>query len=464
VLNLVTVSQVTGFSEISWTLSPSPDVKGYVVYVFINDEGYAIDTIRNPLASNYTHSSLISSEVSRSYVVAAFDNAGNISTLSNVLKTIYLTSRLDSCSGKIEIGWNSYPSYPREVLSYTILGSLNGGAYTEAGKVPKDVNSYTISQFSFNAQYCFIVRADMEDGFASVSNNRCLSTKMQVPPQWINAGYATVGSANNILLSFTIDPASEIRSYILERKTGVSGSYSQIHHFKEKGETFVYSDANADIRKINHYRLSALNSCNIPVTVSNIASNIVPELNRQGDDIILSWNPYKEWRGGVGSYILSVKTGSGYEDMYTILPYDTLFTVRYSDIMYEVAGNEVCFIIKAFEAFNPYGVPGESHSSDICTEVTEIITVPNVFTPDNNLVNDLFFTVLSFTPEGYHLLITDLRRKTVYESRDHTQAWDGTRGGDPLPEGVYLWYLEVRTPSGKAVKRRGTVTIIRQGR
>ena len=463
VLNLVTVSQTTGFSEISWTLSASTDVSGYVVYYFINDEGYSIDTIRNPLISSYIHKSQISSELSRSYVVAALDSAGNISPLSNILNTIFTAASLDSCNNEIQITWNSYPSFPRQVEGYTILYSVNGGVFSEAGNTSKDTKSFILSDFTFNAQYCFVVRANLEGGLSSVSNRRCLSTRMQRPPLWINAEYATVGPENEIRLSFKIDPDSETKSYNLERKTGSSGSFDQIYQFTGNAKSFLYTDARADVSKVNYYRLSAVNSCNVEITMSNLASNIVLSLDQIENNIKLAWNPYKEWNGTVSAYRLYIKTGMDYEERYTILPPDTSFTVIYSDLMYEVSGYEVCFVIRAYEGSSPYGDPGESCSQEICAPVTEKITVPNIFTPDNNLVNDHFAPVLSFTPVEYHLVITDIQRKTVFETRDHSQKWDGTKSGDPVSEGVFLWFIEIRTPSGKSVFHTGTVTVIRPG-
>ena len=309
VLNLVTVSQLSGYSEIYWDLSPSPDVSGYVVYTYTNYEGYAIDTIHNPLISSYIHTSLISSELSRSYVVAALDSSGNISPLSNVLNTIYTTAALDSCNNKIQITWNSYPSYPRQLEGYTILYSVNGSAFSEAGNTSKDIKSFILSDFTVNAQYCFVIRANLEGGLSSVSNRRCLSTRMQKPPQWINAEYATISPENEILLSFRIDPDSETKSYSLERKTGSSGSYGQIYQFTGNAKSFLYADAQADISKVNYYRLSAVNNCNVAITVSNPASNIVLSLDQVENDIKLAWNPYKEWNGTVNEYRVFIKTG-----------------------------------------------------------------------------------------------------------------------------------------------------------
>jgi len=463
-LELVTVDMLTGFSELEWSLSPSPDVSGYVVYTFINDAGFAIDTIHSSIIKEYVHPSLITSEKSMSYVIAAFDNAGNISTLSNFINSIYATALLDSCNNRIEIRWNSYPSFPRQVTGYTVLYSLNSGVLTEAGTVSSETNSFIFGGFQFDSQYCFIVRANLQGGGSSSSNTRCISTRMQRPPRWINADFATVVPENGILVSFKVDPESEISSYLLERKTGGSGTFSQLYSFNRNSASFQYNDETADKSKINFYRLSAVNSCKKPVTVSNLASNIVPVLVSHDDEISVSWNPYREWNGGVSSYSLFVSTGNELEERYSSVPPDTGITIRYSDIMYEMTGFDVCFMIEAREGSNPYGEPARSRSSVVCTGVTETITVPNVFTPDNNLVNDLFYPVLSFTPREYHLLITDKNRRRVFESRDNTLTWDGTANGSPQPEGVYLWFLEVLAPSGKNISRTGTITIIRPGR
>ncbi|HKK43200.1 MAG TPA: gliding motility-associated C-terminal domain-containing protein, partial [Bacteroidales bacterium] len=111
---------------------------------------------------------------------------------------------------------------------------------------------------------------------------------------------------------------------------------------------------------------------------------------------------------------------------------------------------------------NPYGANGESRSSVVCSEPVETVTVPNLFTPDNDLLNDRFKPVLSFTPVDYHLVINDRYGRTVFESRSYPEEWDGTSKGSPEPQGVYLWYLELTTPSGNRIKKTGTVTVIRK--
>jgi hypothetical protein len=39
--------------------------------------------------------------------------------------------------------------------------------------------------------------------------------------------------------------------------------------------------------------------------------------------------------------------------------------------------------------------------------------------------------------------------------------WDGKNKGNSLPDGVYLWFLKVKTPSGKLLIKSGTVTIMK---
>jgi hypothetical protein len=69
--------------------------------------------------------------------------------------------------------------------------------------------------------------------------------------------------------------------------------------------------------------------------------------------------------------------------------------------------------------------------------------------------------VLSFTPNDYHLIISDRQGTVVFESRDYLQEWDGSRNGNAQTQGVYLWILKVTTPTGRKISRTGTITIIK---
>jgi gliding motility-associated-like protein len=212
---------------------------------------------------------------------------------------------------------------------------------------------------------------------------------------------------------------------------------------------------------INYYRLSAINSCNNPITVSNPASNIVLKVESDESKLNLTWNGYSEWSGTISEYRLYIDTGNGFEEKAVIAAEDTLYTLDYKDLMYEVSGGEICMYLTASEISNPHGITGYSNSSVVCQDPVEVITVPNLFTPDNDLLNDLFKPVLSFTPNAYHLIISDQHGSVLFETRDFNESWNGTMNGNPQPEGICLWFLQVSTPSGKSLSRTGTVTILR---
>jgi gliding motility-associated-like protein len=129
--------------------------------------------------------------------------------------------------------------------------------------------------------------------------------------------------------------------------------------------------------------------------------------------------------------------------------------------MYSITQGNVCFYISASETGNPYGITGESVSNTACLSIEETVTVPNIFSPDGDGINDLFKPVITFAPSSYQLLITDRQRKTLFETRDYNEFWDGSASGSSVSQGVYLWFLKVTTPSGRNITRTGTVTVIK---
>ncbi len=456
----VSVQPETGYAELTWNLSPSSDIAAYIIYNHNTGYWLTIDTLWDPGVSSYFYHSTGTKYFSESYVVAALKLPVCASPLSNILSTIFCSASIDTCKKQIHISWNRYTNYPLKVLEYRILVSKNGAPLAEMFTVDSLASSFIMSDFETDTRYCFAVRAELEGGVVSNSNKSCLDTKMQRPPQWINADYATVTNEGKIDLSFTFDQLSEINNFSLERETGATGTYQSIAAFNSGSGSLSYTDNNADIHKVNYYRIAAINNCDLPVKYSNTASNIVLELNRNQDIINLTWNHYRQWNGTIGSDKLLIYTGNGIAESHDLVSGDTLFYINYSDLMYKVSGGEVCFTIEEDEASNPFGAAGISISNKVCAPVTERISVPNTFTPDHNLVNDTFRPVLSFTPSNYRLVITDIKRRTLFESSDYADEWDGTINGKALPEGIYMWFLKVVTPSGKTISKTGTVNII----
>jgi hypothetical protein len=372
VLDLVSVDPLTGDVEIAWLPSPSPDVTGYVIYLYTWNEanmmyeGYELDTLYLPAETNYTRTNSASGYYSESFVITALDDAGNLSPFSNAVGTIYASSSIDTCNKLVEITWNSYSSVPRMVTGYSVMWSVNGSGFNHSETLGPDATSFVLEDFEIDASYCFIVEAHLSGERTSGSNKTCLGTSMQRPPGWINADYATVLPDGGIRVSFTIDPLSEPCDVIVEKRILPGENFIQLQGFSNISQSITYIDTDADITKMNQYRLTALNNCNLPVMVSNPASGIVLSARKTANLVTLSWNPYKEWRGGIDSYSIFVKTGESLAERYNTSPSDTVYSIPWSDLIYEAENDEICFMVQAHEGSNPYTISGESSSQTVC--------------------------------------------------------------------------------------------------
>jgi gliding motility-associated-like protein len=49
----------------------------------------------------------------------------------------------------------------------------------------------------------------------------------------------------------------------------------------------------------------------------------------------------------------------------------------------------------------------------------------------------------------------------VFRSNDLGFRWDGALGGQPLPEGTYVYHLKGAARDGQPVERSGSITLLR---
>lgn len=460
-LTFLTVQVSNGKPLLEWSKSPSADVSGYVLYYFTNDEGHAFDTIHDPNTTSYVNMGSSAEFLAESYVIAAIDTAGNISPLSNELNTVLPQISVDSCKRLINLSWNSYASYPTAVTGYTLMVSENGGAFTRAGQTSASSTSFAFEGIKPAINYCFSIAVSLESGMVSNSSVKCRQVQMERPPDWMNADYATINENGNISLSFTIDPLSEIKTFFINRKRIADNDFVSFTNIPLSNNNVLYTDLSAKSTEQYSYWLLAINNCGVPSETSNIAGNIVLNIKSENDLLKLTWNSYRKWNGDVSNYMIYLNTGNGFILNNVMSPVDTVFIINYHEIMNDVTAGNLCFYIEANENTNLYGITGKGRSNTVCLPDIENITVPNAFTPDNDNLNDFFKPVLSFTPSEYHLIITDRQNNKLFETSDHLQAWDGTKSGTILPADVYLWFMKVRTPSGRVISKTGTIAIVK---
>ena len=457
-LNFATVNPVNESVTISWIPSPSTDIAAYIIYTYNNGAGIPIDTIWNPAATSYTYPTPATKYFSVTYVVAAHRNPNCTSPLSNQLNTIFAESELDACNNKILIKWNKYHGEPIQVKSYVVMSSSNGSDFNQIAELASDDTEFIFENIVINTQYDFFIEAKLENGENSKSNFASVFTEMQKPPAWINADYATVEN-NRIELSFTYDPDSEIKSFLLERQTENSGNFIELAKINSYDNTILYSDDKANLSVINRYRLSAINNCENSIITSNEATNIVLAVETVNNTIHLKWNPYKQWNGFIYSYSIFAISGSNTIKIAEVPATDTSYSLDYNSIMYDINSGGICFFVSASEMSNPYGINGYSVSQIECITPVEVITAPTVFTPNNDLVNDRFKPVLSFIPSEYHLIITDRQSRIIFETKNYNDSWDGTYNGLIVRQDVYLWRLRVITPNRSVINKTGTITV-----
>ena len=93
-----------------------------------------------------------------------------------------------------------------------------------------------------------------------------------------------------------------------------------------------------------------------------------------------------------------------------------------------------------------------------------VLYVPNAFTPDNDLFNEVFQPVFTsgFDPMDYQLLIFNRWGEVMFESFDASVGWDGTYGGKIVPDGTYIWKITFGSKDfDKRQVKTGHVTLIR---
>ncbi len=454
-LDMVTVDPQTGFATIKWLPSASADVGSYVVYTYSNNTAFAVDTIRSPFITEYTHTGSSVSYMSVTYVVAAMDSSLNISPLSNSLSTIYITAFNDTCNAAINLSWSPYFNPGHVADSYKIWLSVVGNPAELITSLPLSSTEYSLTLVSPAADYCIYATASAGNSGLSSSNMKCVTTGSEAAPAWIKV-IAIAVDKGALVFNGSYDQTTNIKKFVVQKHAGDGQAWETAGSGTGLNGVVTVSIPDADTNIISLYRISAVNNCETAVTSSPPVRNIVVASSVIGTRIDLKWNnPLLS-----GDAIFSVwrDIGQGWAEVASSLS-DTTWSEDYSLFAAGVSSAAVAYRVTATYPEAPAGDP--LFLSDITLiEATENIYMPNAFTPNDDGLNDIFVPILTFTPSKYDLRIYSRTGALLFQTGSHGTGWDGRHNDKPMPSGVYLWSLRVTLPSGITEQRTGTVTIL----
>jgi gliding motility-associated-like protein len=88
--------------------------------------------------------------------------------------------------------------------------------------------------------------------------------------------------------------------------------------------------------------------------------------------------------------------------------------------------------------------------------------IPAAFTPNNDGKNDVF-KVEGSEILDFSLVIFDRWGHAIFQSNDITNGWDGKsiNSAQPVPEGVYVFRIEMKNKQNRDIGENGSVTLLR---
>ncbi|MDZ7364066.1 MAG: fibronectin type III domain-containing protein [candidate division KSB1 bacterium] len=289
---------------------------------------------------------------------SAYSNEANALTLMNGPSNLTATA---VSSSQINLSWTDNSG---SEIGYKIERSAaSGGPFTQIDTAAANATSYSNTGLAASTQYFYRVRAYNSNNVSGYSNEANATTLDPTPTPAAPSGLtATAVSKTQIDLAWT-DNASNETGFLIERKTGSGGTYSQIASVGANVTSFNSTGLNTNtqyfyrVRATNGSGNSAYSNEANALTFMNGPSNLAATAI-SSSQINLSWTDNTSSETG---FKIERKTGASgtYAEIATAAQNATSF----SDASGLTASTEYFYRIRAFNASNVSGYSNEASAT-----------------------------------------------------------------------------------------------------
>ena len=240
---------------------------------------------------------------------------------------------------------------------------------------------------------------------------------------------ATCSSSNG---SLQVTPTGGVPTYTYTWSTGQTGTSGKLNNLAAGNYSVTVSDANGCTITAD----TLINETGIGIVNTNPAQQTILE----GSSVALSVS------GGVTYTWLPVAglSCTNCPNPLATPAKTTTYTISATDINGCTVTAMISIVVKA-----------------PCVGNEQDVFIANVFSPNNDAVNDVLFIEGSGLTNVYWA-IYDRWGNLLFETYDQVNGWDGTKKGNPLETGTYVYYLKaICTKTKTEVRLKGNVTLIK---
>ncbi|OWY19585.1 hypothetical protein C7N43_26310 [Sphingobacteriales bacterium UPWRP_1] len=458
--------------QLNWLSGVSPETAGYIIYrADENGNFIPIDTIFNAAATFYQDTGAQPDAQPEAYKIAAFDACSNVTPgPDNGIphQTVHLSLSANDCSNQATISWTPYLGWGTNLAGYSIVQVDNNNvAIANIADVDTATTTYTYTFPDGESSACFRIVAHHSNNIDIANSNFvCANIVLPQSPDYICLVNATVGNNDTIFLQWNIDTANPLNNLSIRRSQTDSlalTQYSQFPFGTPAPSAMTFADANADPAKYSYtYQVQHVNNCNQPTY-----SGIVQTVRLRGRDQYnltngLDWTAFYLTGATVQNYNI-YRSPIG-QSNFTLLATITPDVLEYEDPVTEVEGSAgFCYRVEAvFQVACPDGFADvlSSWSNIVCINQTPRIFVPNAFAP--NGINNVFKPVILYpNADDYTMKIMNRWGEILFTTTNPDEGWDGNFKGNLAPQGVYAYVIQMKTPNGITLERKGTLMLLR---
>lgn len=360
---------------------------------------------------------------------------------------------------KALLQWRYYIGW-KDVKRYDIFRSENGSAFKLIGFVDGNDQEYLDSNLC-NKNYCYYVEAvHPNEVFRSRSDSFCIVPKFILPTDVVTMHKTTVQPDNSTMTTWS--PYVRFlgsSKYVLEKSQAGNNPI----FFREVVNPW-YRDTLVDVNGKGYvYQVKFKDHCGNYSANSAVAKTIHLKGNTANYTAQMTWNPYEYWYSGVKEYIVQLRQPD--RTFNNIASNGPLELAYQSADLTKGVFDSVCYRVVAVKDT----VTADSSFSNVaCIVPSSVIYIPNSFSPNDDLKNEVFKPSILFIKQNsdndlynYSFEIFNRWGERIFYTNKTEEGWDGNVRGQKSPIGVYIYKVKAIGLDGVYHTINGNVTLIR---